>query len=98
VIGLPTTRVRKLKRPREAYTLRVVLSLTDNSGDAVTYVLQVADARKSLIYKVGRTATGALAVTFRVRPTKGTRSLRCKIDASDAVGNEATLAQTIRLR
>lgn len=98
VIGLPKTRVRKLKRPKGAYTLRVVLSLTDNDGDAVTYVLQVADTRKSLIYKVGKTATGTLTVTFRIRPTKGTRSLRCEIDASDAVGNEAKLAQTIRLK
>lgn len=98
VIGPPKTTVRKLKRPSGAYTVRVVLSLADNGGGAVTYVLQVADTRKSLVYKVGTTATGASAVTFRIRPAKGTRSLRCKIDATDAVGNEATLARTIRLK
>jgi hypothetical protein len=98
VIGLPKTGVRKLWRPRGAYTLHVVLSLADNEGAAVAYVLQIADTRKSLIYKVGKTATGTLIVTFRIRPTKGARSLRCEIDASDAVGNEAKLEQTIRLK
>jgi hypothetical protein len=35
---------------------------------------------------------------LRARPAKRTRILRLKIDATDAVGNEATLVTTVRLR
>ena len=36
----------KLKRPKGAYAMRVVLSLTDNGGDLVSYLFQVVDPRK----------------------------------------------------
>jgi hypothetical protein len=92
---------RKLKRPKGAYAMRVVLSLTDNGGDLVSYVLQVVDPRKprsTLIYKLGQTTSGSAALTFRIKPTKGTRAVRVEVVAGDAVGNEASATKLLRLK
>jgi hypothetical protein len=99
-IGIPRSSVRKLKRPRGAYTLSVTLSLTDEDN-LVSYRLQVVDTRKPvrvLAYKVGQTTTGTAKSTAQIKPAKQARILQLKIDANDAVGNEATRIKTIRLR
>lgn len=90
---------RKLRRPKGAYNL--ALSVTFPGDDAVSYVLQVVDPRKplnALVYRIGQTATGSLASAIRIRPAKSTRTLEVRIAATDAVGNDATAAKTIRLR
>jgi hypothetical protein len=100
-IAVSSSSARKLRRPKGAYTLRVVLSFGDAGGSTVSYRLVVVDPRKPLNWlatKSGETATGAATSTLRVRPVKNTRILQLKVVASDAVGNEATLAGTVRLR
>jgi hypothetical protein len=100
-IGLSSSRVQKLKRPKGTYRLRILLSLSDAGGELVSFRLQVVDTRKPirvLAYKVGQTTTGTAKSTVQVKPAKQTRILQLKIDANDAVGNEATSVKTIRLR
>jgi hypothetical protein len=100
-IGVTSASARKLKRPRGTYTMRVVLSLTDNGGDLVSYVLQAVDPRKprsALIYKLEQTSSGSAALTFRIKPAKGTRAVRVEVVATDAVGTEASATKLLRLR
>jgi hypothetical protein len=100
-IGVTSASTRKLKRPKGAYTMRVTLSLTDDGGDPVSYVLQVVDPRKprgSLIYKLGQPTSGSAALTFRIKPVKGTRAVRVEVVATDAVGNEASATKLLRLK
>jgi hypothetical protein len=92
--------VRKLRRPKGTYRLRVVLSLSDAEGGVVSYRLEVVDPRKPLNllgWKKGETAATSIA-TVRVHPTKTTRILQLKIAASDAVGNDTTFTKTVRLK
>jgi hypothetical protein len=99
--GVTSASARKLKRPKGTYTMRVVLSLTDNGGDLVSYVLQAADPREprnTLIYKLGQTTSGSAALTFRVKPARGTHAIRVEVVATDAVGNEASATKLLRLR
>jgi hypothetical protein len=95
-IAISSAVAHRLKRPKGAYALRVVLAF----DDAVTYLVQVVDPRRPksfLLYKPG-TSAGAVTSTFRVKPAKGARSLRLTIAASDTVGNDATAETTVRLR
>ena len=88
---------RRLKRPKGAYTLRLVLAL----DDAVSYLVQVVDPRKPksfLVYKPGTTTGGTVTRSIRLRPAKDARSMRVTVTASDAVGNEATATTAVRLR
>jgi hypothetical protein len=74
---------------------------SDAGGGPFSYLPEVADPRKpsnAFVYKVGQSATGALASTSRVRLPVRTRTLQLKLDASDAVGNEATVTRILRLR
>jgi hypothetical protein len=89
---------KKLERPKGAYRVRFLLSLTDNGGGKVSYVLQLGKPSNPLVFKQGRTASGSVTRTFRVKVGKSTRRVRLKIDASDAVGNKSAFAKTFRLR
>jgi hypothetical protein len=63
--------------------------------------LQVIEPKRpsnALVYKVGRTTTGTVTSTFRIKTSKGARALQVKIDATDAVGNGAALTKTLRLK
>lgn len=96
-----TWSARKLKRPKGAYTIRLVLSLTDTGGGPVSYILQVVDPRRpsnTFVYKLGQTATGTATSSFRIKVSQKTRVVEIRIDASDAVGNESAFAQKIRLK
>ena len=98
---LPELERRKLKHPIGAYSLRVVIALSDAGGGPFSYLLQVVDPRKpsnALVYKPGQTTTGAVSSTSRIRPAKRTRVLQLKITASDAVGNEPAFTKALRLR
>jgi hypothetical protein len=98
-IALTGSTVKKLKRPKGSYAVRVALAF---NGDAeVSYVLQVVDPRKpgnAFAYKLGKTTSGAAALTFRIKPPKSVRNVQLKVDAEDAVGNAATFAKSVRLK
>jgi hypothetical protein len=50
-----------------------------------------------LAWKKGEASTTSIA-TLRVRPAKSTRILQLKLDANDAVGNDASFTKTFRLK
>jgi len=92
---------QKLRRPKGAYRVRLVLTLNDVAGNAVSYTLAVIDPRRPydwLATKSGTTSSGSAAFSLRVRPAKRTRILQLKVDAADAVGNTTAYATTLRLR
>jgi hypothetical protein len=102
----PTTGVKhwhakKLKRPKGAYKVTLRLSLTDNDGGPVSYELKLVDPKKpshSFAFKVGKTATGSVTKSLRIKVGKRTRHVRLKVEATDAVGNQSAFAKTFRLR
>jgi hypothetical protein len=90
---------RKLRRPKGAFNPRVVVTFPGE--DAVSYVLQVVDPRKplnALVYRLGQTTNGSVTSAATIRPATSTRILEIKVQASDAVGNDADAAKTVRLR
>jgi hypothetical protein len=92
---------KKLKRPRGAYKVKLALSLTDSGGGPVSYELDLVDPKKpshSFAFKLGKTATGSVTRTVRIKVGKRTRRVRLKLTATDAVGNESAFAKTFRLR
>lgn len=98
-IDLKSATARKLTRPRNAYKIRIVLSLIDTDGP-VSYILQLIDPRNPtspLASKVGQTTTGTATLSFRIRLPQRTHIVRIKIDANDAVGNTSAFAKAIRL-
>ena len=100
-VGVMSSSVRKLKRPKGAYNIRLALSMTDTGGGLVSYVLQIVDPSKplnALVFKVGQTTTGTVAGTFRLKPAKTVRTVQVKVDATDAVGNQAAFTKTIRVK
>jgi hypothetical protein len=99
-VGVSSVGVRKLRRPKGTYRLRVVLALSDAEGGGVSYRLEVVDPRKPLNllgWKKGE-ATATSVATVRIHPAKTTRVLQLKIAANDAVGNAATFTKTVRLK
>jgi hypothetical protein len=98
-IAVSRSSARKVRRPKGTYLLRFVLSFSDAAGNAVSYQLTVIDPRNLLeVSRRGETTTGTASLAMRVRPTKRTRILKIKIDATDPVGNAAQLATTRRIR
>lgn len=99
-IALARATVQKLKRPAGTYRVNLRLSIADGNGDAVSYALSLTDARDPLAWlasKRGQTSTGTVSAAIRIKPAKRTRALRLRVDATDAVGNEASLTRSIRL-
>jgi hypothetical protein len=102
----PTTGVKhwhakRLKRPKGAYKVTLGLSLTDNGGGPVSYELEIVDPKKpshSYAFKLGKTATGSVTRSLRIKVGKRTRRVRLKVEATDAVGNQSAFAKTFRLR
>jgi hypothetical protein len=99
--GVKHWRAKKLERPKGAYKVTLGLSLTDNGGGPVSYQLELVNPKRpshSYAFKLGKTATGSVTRSFRIRVGKRTRRVRLKIEATDAVGNESAFAKTLRLR
>jgi len=90
----------QLKRPAGTYRLRLAFSLSDAGGGTVSYTLTIVDPATldTLVRKTGSTSGAAIAASFSVKPAARGRSLRLEIDASDQVGNAATLKRTIALK
>ena len=98
-IVVSSSSVKKLKRPRGSYSVR--LALMFSGDDSVSYVLQVVDPQRpgnAFAYKLGQTANGSALSAFRIKPPTKLRTVQLKIDAEDAVGNPATFAKALRLR
>jgi hypothetical protein len=100
-VALTKSSVRKLTRPKNTYNVRLTLSLIDAGGGPVSFVLQLVDPGRPTItfaYKLGKTATGSLTKTIRIKVPKKTRRVRIALEASDELGNTASFAKVISLR
>ncbi|MDX6413547.1 MAG: hypothetical protein QOH23_957 [Gaiellaceae bacterium] len=99
-VALTRSSVRKLTRPKNTYSVRLVLSLTDASGGPVSFVLQLVDPSHpatTFAYKLGKTASGSVTKTIKIKPKK-TRRIRIDLEASDQLGNTSSFAKVISLR
>jgi hypothetical protein len=99
-LALTKDRTVRIKRPAVAYKLSLALSLADNGGGPVTYTLTLVDPRtlRILVSKTGTTSARSIGWTFVLKPSKRTRALRLEVDASDTVGNQATLKKIIAIK
>jgi len=92
---------KKLKRPKGAYQVTLALSLTDNGGGRVSYQLELVDPKKpshSFAFKLGKTATGSVNKSLRIKVGTRIRHVQLKVEATDEVGNQSAFAKTFRLR
>jgi hypothetical protein len=90
----------KLHRPKGAYAVRLALSLEDAAGGPVSYQLEINEprTRRGLAFRIGTAPSPTVNLTLRVKPPRGARTLQVKLSASDAVGNNATVTESLRLR
>jgi hypothetical protein len=101
LIALTRSSVRKLKRPKNAYDIRLTVSLTDAGGGPVSFVLQLADPghrATTFAYKVGKTASGSITKTIRIKVPKKTRRIRIGLEASDELGNTSSFEKVLPLK
>jgi hypothetical protein len=96
-VGLSHWRAKKLKRPRGMYRVTLALSLADSGGGPVSYVLELV-ASRSVNFQQGRTTTGSVTRSLRIKVGRRARRVRLTIEASDAVGNQSSFAKTLQLR
>jgi hypothetical protein len=89
----------KLRRPAGVYSIRVAFSLQDDvEGPPVAYKLGVTEGRHVLASTTGTTASGSVSTTLRVRPSsKRVRSVVLRLYGSDWIGNELSIARSLRL-
>ncbi len=98
-VAFTSSSATKLRRPAGAYSIQIALSLRDDvEGNTVAYRLLVTERRRYLTRKVGSTASGSVSTTFRVFPSsKRVRSVQLRLSGSDPVGNEVSLARSLKL-
>ena len=93
-VTISRTSLRRLKR--ETYRLDVSFSARD-SGGAVSYTLAVTKPGSTfpLAARAGTTATGTASISIPLR-LRGSRTVKITIVAADPVGNERSVASTVR--
>jgi hypothetical protein len=101
-IAIASARAAKLRRPAGAYSIRVALALRDDvEGNTVAYMLRVTQTRAHrlivLASKEGTTASGSVSTMLRVVPGKRVRTVQLRLSASDPVGNEMSIARSLKL-
>jgi hypothetical protein len=92
----------KLRRFPGEYEIRVTLSLRDDvEGNAVAYRLSVTQTRLHRLIELastaGSTATGPVSKTLRIVPGKRVRTVQLQLSGSDPVGNEVSIARSLKL-
>jgi hypothetical protein len=92
-----TATARKVRQQPRTYLLRVAVTVSD-AGAPVAYTVGVQAGRSVLGFKQGSTASGQAAIALRIQPPRAARSARIVLTARDALGNEATASQSVRLR
>lgn len=87
-----------LQRPAATYSLRLSFSARDvPDGSAVEYRVRAIAAGHTLATRTG-TTSGNVSLAFRLRPPKGSRTVRIAITASDPLGNVRTAVRSVDLR
>jgi hypothetical protein len=106
-VAFTSARAIKLRRPPGSYSIRVALSLRDDvEGNMVAYTLRVKEGPDhprdrwlpELDRMEGSTASGSVSTTLRVYPSsKRVRNVVLLLSASDPVGNEVSIARSLKL-
>jgi hypothetical protein len=79
-----------------SYVVRIAFTARDGDHRSVDFVV-AARNRFLLAARTGTSVTGAASVGLRIRPGRGGRTIRLKIEATDRVGNTTTVASTVAL-
>lgn len=83
---------------KHVYRLAIVFAAQDDSdGGLVSYRLTVRGGRHELAYKTGTATSGPVSITLRISAPQQTQRLTVQISASDAIGNQRTIARSLRL-
>lgn len=88
----------KLQRPKGFYLIRLVFSAPDNvEGNTVSYRVLLSSRTKNWT-RTGRTVSGPVKLSLRVRPPKSARRITLHVSASDPLDNESQRSRSIKLR
>ena len=88
---------RKLPKRVRVYALRVAVTGRDASSP-ISYAVDVRAGRVPLEFKIVSMTSGQAAVTLRISPPRGARSVRIGVAATDVLGNgPTTISRTVRL-
>ena len=87
--------VKKLTGSRRGYVVRIPFSAQDDN--AVSYRLELRNGLRVLVSKIGNVASGMARPSLRILPPRGVRKVTLAVTASDAVGNERTVARSVKL-
>jgi hypothetical protein len=106
-VAFTSASATKLRRPAGFYAIRVGLSLRDDvEENTVAYRLRVKEGPEHardrrlvlLAEKEGSTASGSVSTRFRFLPSsKRVRSVQLLLSGSDPVGNEVSIARSLKL-
>lgn len=99
-IAVSSVKTTKLRRPAGSYLLSLSLSLRDNvRGNVVAYEVAVdpGDGGLYLAQGKGSTGRGRVAMTLRIKPSRGARTVRLDLRAEDPVGNIRDATRTLKL-
>jgi hypothetical protein len=94
-VSLGRVTAKKLAGSRRGYVVRIPFSAQDDN--AVSYRLELRDRLHVLVSKIGTVAAGMAPPSLRIVPPRGVRRVTLALTASDAVGNERTVARSVKL-
>jgi len=109
VLEISSATATKLRRSNGAYSVKVALALSDDvEGNHVSYTLRAATHPSTrspgwtpegfeLTRESGTADAGTVSMTLVVRPPARAKSIRLHLVASDPVGNERALSQSLKL-
>ena len=98
LLAVSSLRVSKPRKPNATYVVRVTFVADDGPASSPVDFLVTANSRFLLAARDGTTTSGKASVGLRLRPGRGSRTIKLKVVASDRVGNYRTLVRTIELR
>jgi hypothetical protein len=96
-ISVSRASAAKLRRPKGSYRVGIAFSANDTPGNVVRYRITIRGGGSTVGGRAGETASGTASVALRVRPRKGLRRIGLQITASDPLGNERTIARSLKL-
>ena len=99
-VNFSSATATKLRRPAGAYTLKLRLALRDDVTEhPVSYTLRVTTVHRAnqLAQKVGTATTGSAAMTLRIHPPSGLRTVRVALTGADPAGNEVSVRRAVSL-
>jgi hypothetical protein len=99
MIGFASARAVKLRKPADAYSLRLALTIRDDvEGNPVGFTVVVRGRGAELSRRLGSTVSGSISMTLRVRTASPKlRALRIEVTAVDPFGNRSSASRLVSL-